>query len=110
VRPNGRIECDREGDDDAGVDCERQRTVVNPEGATMKLTVNRAIPVTLALAVTAFLLSGVGRFKNAHHGLDAVVGEIVWLGFLIAALALVVLVGVAGFRRLGTRRRAAAGI
>ena len=69
----------------------------------MKLTVVRAIPIVLAIALAAFFVSGVHRFKNAHHGLDAVIGEAAWLGFLIAALALIVLTAVA----LHRRRRAA---
>lgn len=73
----------------------------------MRLTVVRAIPFTLVVAVAAFVASGVPRFKNAHHGIDAVVGEIVWLGFLIAALATLVLVGVALYRR-GRRSSTAA--
>lgn len=69
----------------------------------MKLTVVRSIPFTLALAVGCFLLSGVGRFKNAHHGLDYAIGETVWLGFLLAALAAVVLAAVAVYRRRSSR-------
>jgi hypothetical protein len=69
----------------------------------VKLTVVRAIPIALAIAIAGFFVSGVHRFKNAHHGLDAVVGEAAWLGFLIAALALIILVAVA----LHRRRRAA---
>ena len=37
----------------------------------MKLTVVRAIPIVLVIAVAALFLSGVHRFKTAHHGLDA---------------------------------------
>lgn len=70
----------------------------------MKLTVVRAIPVALAITIGALFLSGVHRFKTAHHGLDAVVGETAWLGFLIAALAVIVLVAVALHRRLSSRR------
>jgi hypothetical protein len=69
----------------------------------MKLTVVRAIPLALATAIAALFLSGVHRFKTAQHGLDAVVGEAAWLGFLIAALAFVVLVAVALYRRVGRR-------
>jgi hypothetical protein len=69
----------------------------------MKLTVVGAIPIALAIAIAGFFVSGVDRFKNAHHGLDAVVGETAWLGFLIAALAVIVLAAVA----LHQRRRAA---
>jgi hypothetical protein len=70
----------------------------------VKLTVHRAIPLVLALDVAALLLSGVGRFKNAKHGLDFVVGEIAWLGFLAGALALLALVAVALTRTLARRR------
>jgi hypothetical protein len=69
----------------------------------MKLTVVRAIPIAVAIAIAGFFLSGVDRYKNAHHGFDAVVGEAAWLGFLIAALAVIVLAAVA----LHQRRRAA---
>lgn len=65
----------------------------------MKLTVVRSIPIALVLAVCCFLLSGIGQFKNAHHGLDYVIGEVVWLGFLLAALATIVLTAVALYRR-----------
>lgn len=74
----------------------------------MKLTVLRAIPLVLGLAVVALLVSGIGRFKNATHGFDYVVGEIAWLGFLAAALALVVLIAVALYRRTVRRRTAVA--
>lgn len=66
----------------------------------MKLTVPRAIPVALAIALAALFLSGAHRFKAAHHGLDAFVGEAAWLGFLIAALAVIVLLAVATYRRV----------
>lgn len=65
----------------------------------MKLTVFGAIPLTLVAAAGLFGLSGVHRFENAHHGTDAVIGQAVWLGFLIAALATIVLVAVALYRR-----------
>jgi hypothetical protein len=70
----------------------------------VKLTVLRAIPIALVIALAALLLSGLHRFKTAHHGLDAVVGETAWLCFLLAALALVVLVAVALYRRLSRQR------
>jgi hypothetical protein len=74
----------------------------------MKLTVVRAIPLVLVTAVAALVVSGVPRFKNARHGLDYVVGEIAWLGFLIAALALLVLCAVAAARMISRRRSLAA--
>lgn len=74
----------------------------------MKLTVLRAIPPVLVVAIAAFMVSGIPRYKNAKHGVDYVVGEVVWLGFLVAALALVVLVGIAGYRYVTARRATAA--
>jgi hypothetical protein len=70
----------------------------------MKLTVHRAIPLVLALDVAALLVSGIARFKNAKHGLDFVVGEIAWLGFLAGTLAVLALTTVAIGRLLARRR------
>jgi hypothetical protein len=72
----------------------------------MKLTATRAIPIALALAVAGFLVSGIPRYKDAHHGSDAVIGEIAWLVFLAAALAVVVLAAVAVARRARRSRTA----
>jgi hypothetical protein len=74
------------------------------EGATMKVTVVRAIPIVLVAAIVELLVSGVPRFENAKHGIDYVVGEIAWLGFLAAALALIGLVAVAAARVIARRR------
>lgn len=74
----------------------------------MKLTVVRAVPLALAVAVAALLVSGVPRFKDATHGVDYVVGETAWLGFLAAALAVIVLVAVALTRVIARRRAAGA--
>lgn len=74
----------------------------------MKLTILRAIPLALVAATAALVLSGVPRFKNAKHGIDYVIGEIAWLGFLIAALALVVLVAIAVVQLISRRRATAA--
>jgi hypothetical protein len=73
-------------------------------GNTMKLTVHRAIPVVLVLDVALFMASGISRYKNAKHGADSVIGEIVWLGFLVGALALLALAGTAGARAVQRRR------
>jgi uncharacterized membrane protein SirB2 len=70
----------------------------------VKLTVLRAIPIAVVIALTTLFLSGVHRFKTAHHGFDAVIGEAAWLGFLLAALALIVLVAVALYRRVSRPR------
>jgi hypothetical protein len=69
----------------------------------VKLTVVRAMPIALVIALAALFVSGIHRFKTAHHGFDAVVGETAWLGFLIAALALIVLLAVALYRRSSRR-------
>jgi hypothetical protein len=74
----------------------------------MKFTVLRAIPLVIVAAVAALVLSGVPRFKNATHGFDYVVGEIAWLGFLVAALSLLILVAVAAARLISRRRSVAA--
>lgn len=43
----------------------------------------RVLAPLLAVAFTLFMLSGLGRFRYATGGVDAVVGEILWLGFLL---------------------------
>ena len=73
----------------------------------MKVTVYRLAAVLLALDVVLFAVSGISRFKDAKHGADLVIGEIVWVGFLAGALALLALVGLA-ISRFARRRRASA--
>lgn len=70
----------------------------------MKLSVHRAIPVVLIVDAALFMASGIPRYKNAKHGADSVIGEIVWLGFLVGALALLALAGTAAARLLARRR------
>lgn len=65
----------------------------------MKLTIYRLIPIILVLDVAALLVSGIGRFKNAHHGVDFVVGEIAWFCFLAGLVALIALAVLALARR-----------
>jgi hypothetical protein len=71
---------------------------------------NRGLLAIVALAVVdlaLFMLSGVPRFRNATHGATYVVGEILWVGFLIGVLALVItLVTVLARRVRGGRRTA----
>lgn len=74
----------------------------------MKLTVPRSIPLVLALDIAALLVSGIPRYKDAQHGLDLVLGEIAWLGFLVGALAVLALTAVAVGRKLARRRTPAA--
>jgi len=73
----------------------------------MKLTVQRAILLVLALDVVLFSISGIGRFKDAKHGLDYWIGQVDWLAFLVGAFALLVLAAVAAKRALAARTRAA---
>ena len=73
----------------------------------MKLTVLRVIPLLFVIDFALFLISGIGRYKNAKHGLDAVIGEIDWLGFLVGAFALLILVAIAVKRAVAGRARTA---
>jgi hypothetical protein len=59
----------------------------------------------VVLDVVLFILSGIPRFKNAHHGADSVIGQSIWLAFLIGTLAL--LITVAMWITSTTRRRRA---
>jgi hypothetical protein len=43
------------------------------------------------LAVILFAISGIPRFRDANHGIDAVVGGIGWFGGLLTALVFLVL-------------------
>lgn len=64
---------------------------------------NRITPRVAALVgvdVLLFLISGVPRFKDAKHGTDLVIGDVVWIGFLLGLLALIVLGVRAVVRRL----------
>ena len=72
------------------------------------MTNHRRLMAVVALAVVDFALfmtSGVPRYRDATGGLDNVIGNAVWFGFLVGALALVV-IGVLSLVRL--RRRAGA--
>lgn len=69
---------------------------------------HRKLMAVVALAVVdfgLFMTSGVPRYRDATSGLDNVIGNAVWFGFLIGALTLVV-IGVLSLVRL--RRRAGA--
>jgi hypothetical protein len=63
--------------------------------------------ITLAglagLAAVLFAISGIGRFKNADHGLDWVIGGIGWFGGLLTVLAILIL----GVRTIMLARRRA---
>ena len=72
----------------------------------MKLSKNAALVVLLAVVdVTLFMISGIKRYKDAHHGTNYVISEIVWLGFLLGALTLIV-IGVVALVRSRRRHRA----
>ena len=72
---------------------------------------NRGLLALVALAVVdlaLFMISGVPRFKTATQGVDYVVGEICWVGFLVGTLALIVTLGTVVYRRAVLSRRAGA--
>ena len=72
---------------------------------------NRGLMAIIALAIVdlaLFLVSGVPRFKDATHGTNYVIGEIVWMAFLIGVLALIVTGVVLLVRRIRVVRRAGA--
>lgn len=50
----------------------------------------RVLATLLVVAFALFLSSGIPRYRDATAGADAVVGDILWFGFLIAALLFVV--------------------
>ena len=69
---------------------------------------NRGLLAIVALAVVdlaLFMLSGIPRYRNAAPGIDTVVSDIFWFGFLIGALALIITLGTVLVRRaIGARR------
>lgn len=71
---------------------------------------NRGLLAIVTLAVVdlaLFMLSGIPRFRDATHGVNNVVGDIFWFGFLIGALALIgTLTTVLVRRTIGARRSA----
>jgi len=71
---------------------------------------NRGPLAIVALAVidlALFMISGVPRFRDASRGADYVVGQIVWFGFLIGALALILTLVTVLIRRTRGGRRTA---
>lgn len=71
---------------------------------------NRGLLALVALAVVdlaLFMLSGIPRFRDATQGTDYVVGEILWIGFLIGAVALVITLITVLVRRARSARRTA---
>jgi hypothetical protein len=64
----------------------------------------RTLAGLLALAFVLFMLSGIPALKDAKHGLYLILGELCWIGFLLAALAFVV-GGLVVLVRLAVRSR-----
>jgi predicted ferric reductase len=63
--------------------------------------------IALAVLDIALLLaSGIPALKNAKHGLDYVLGELAWLGFLVGTLGLLVTVAIWITRSTRQRRTA----
>ena len=50
----------------------------------------RTVLILIALDVALFLLSGIPAIKDADHGAALVLSDIVWFGFLLGLLVLVV--------------------
>lgn len=62
--------------------------------------------ITLAIVdVALFLISGIPSLKNAKHGVANVTGELVWLGFVLGTLALLIVLAV-WITRTSRQRRA----
>lgn len=57
------------------------------------------LPAVVAADVVLFLMSGIPRFRDADSGADLVIGDVLWFGFLVGLLAVVVLAAVAVTRR-----------
>ena len=57
-----------------------------------------------ALDIALFVLAGLPSFKNAHHGVEYVVGGIGWFGGLLCTLALIVLAVATLVQRARARR------
>ena len=49
------------------------------------------IVALVVIDVTLFMLSGIPHLRDATDGADLVLGQIVWIGFLLGLLALIVL-------------------
>lgn len=57
------------------------------------------LPAVALVDIALFLLSGIPRFRDAESGVDLVVGDVLWFGFLAGLLAVVALAAVALTRR-----------
>lgn len=60
----------------------------------------------LVLDMALFVVSGIPRYRNATHGADHVIGNIVWFGFLLGALSLLITIAVWITSTTRRRRRA----
>jgi hypothetical protein len=60
---------------------------------------SRVLLAIVAVDIVLFLGSGIPRFRDADSGVDLVVGDVLWFGFLAGLLAVVVLAVVAIARR-----------
>jgi hypothetical protein len=73
---------------------------------------HRKLMVVVGLAIVdlgLFMTSGVPRYRDATGGLDNVIGNAVWFGFLIGALALIT-IGILSLVRWRRRAGAARGL
>ncbi|HET7305792.1 MAG TPA: hypothetical protein VFJ12_14720 [Segeticoccus sp.] len=67
----------------------------------------RTLAGLLALAFCLFMASGIPALKDATSGIDLVLGDIAWFGFLIVALLFVIATAVVLVRAAAGSRRAA---
>jgi hypothetical protein len=66
---------------------------------------SRVLLSAVVVDVALFLLSGIPRFRDADSGVDLVVSDVLWFGFLAGLLSLVVLAAVALARRFRPRHQ-----
>lgn len=67
----------------------------------------RTLATLLALAFCFFMASGIPALKNATSGVDLVLGDIAWFGFVILAVLFIVAGAVLLVRAATASKRAA---
>lgn len=64
----------------------------------------RSLATLLVAAFCSFMLSGIPQFRDAKHGVNLVIGDVFWFGFLILALLFIVTGAVVLVRTAMSRR------
>lgn len=67
----------------------------------------RLVVALVVADIALFLISGIPALKDTHHGADAVIGQIVWVAFLLGVAALIATGGVWAARVVRARRASA---